>query len=85
MSRRVRALEDAGLLTRTDDPADRRASLLQITDAGRDLLIETRRAWAAVVGEATVGWSNPDRTTLTNLMIRLAGSMHRLAAEMENG
>src|SRR3954471_2340106 len=38
VSRHVRTLEDAGLLARAGDPADRRASRLEITDAGRELL-----------------------------------------------
>lgn len=85
VSRHVKALEDAGLLSRAEDPADRRAWRLEITPAGRELLVDTRRAWADFVGGATVDWSAADRAALTNLMTRLAGSMDRLAAEMENG
>jgi DNA-binding MarR family transcriptional regulator len=37
LSRVVCRLEEAGLLTRTPDPRDRRAALVQVTPAGRRL------------------------------------------------
>ncbi|WP_092785885.1 MarR family winged helix-turn-helix transcriptional regulator [Actinokineospora terrae] len=45
VSKLVRSLEQAGLLTRTPDPDDSRAMLLDPTDHGRD---RTERAVAAV-------------------------------------
>ncbi|WP_307859170.1 MarR family winged helix-turn-helix transcriptional regulator [Herbiconiux sp. SYSU D00978] len=48
MSRTVNALEQAGYLQRTESPDDGRKVLLSITDAGRDVVRETRRrrdAW----------------------------------------
>ncbi|MCA1782469.1 MAG: MarR family winged helix-turn-helix transcriptional regulator [Dermatophilaceae bacterium] len=44
MSRTVSALADAGWIDRSGDPADGRRVILTITDAGRQLLAETRRA-----------------------------------------
>lgn len=41
-------LHDAGLITRERDPADRRCTRVELTDAGRSLLRDTRarrRAW----------------------------------------
>jgi DNA-binding MarR family transcriptional regulator len=35
-------LEEAGLVTRTSDPADRRSSLVSVTDSGRALMISVR-------------------------------------------
>jgi DNA-binding MarR family transcriptional regulator len=48
MSRTVNALEQAGYLQRTEAPDDGRKVLLSVTDAGRDVIRETRRrrdAW----------------------------------------
>lgn len=44
MSRTVSALAEAGWVSRSGDPDDGRRVILTITDAGRDLLAETRRA-----------------------------------------
>lgn len=40
----VDELEAAGLATRTRNPADRRAYALEVTDAGRSWLTDTRKA-----------------------------------------
>ena len=48
VSRQVGELEARGLVVRRRDPADRRAGLVQLTPAGRELLAEaadTRRTW----------------------------------------
>ena len=50
MTRIVAALEDAGLVTRTDHPTDRRQVLVALSPAGKALLREDRRrrdAWLA--------------------------------------
>ncbi|WP_235866364.1 MarR family winged helix-turn-helix transcriptional regulator [Serinibacter arcticus] len=43
MTRTVRCLEDAGYVTRAEHPDDRRAILLTLTDAGHEVIRETRR------------------------------------------
>jgi DNA-binding MarR family transcriptional regulator len=48
-TRLVASLEEAGLLTRSTDPADRRTSYVALTEAGRDKL-----AWARGVGTASL-------------------------------
>src|SRR6266536_1507508 len=72
VSRHIRNLEEGGYLSRTDDPDDRRATRIGLTDSGRAVLDESTRARAAVVDEATAGWSEADRETLRTLMTRLA-------------
>jgi DNA-binding MarR family transcriptional regulator len=50
MTRIVAALEDAGLITRTDHPTDRRQVLVALSPGGKALLREDRRrrdAWLA--------------------------------------
>ena len=46
ITRQVQALEEIGLAARTTDPSDRRASILDLTDNGREVLDTTRRAAA---------------------------------------
>ncbi|MES1170593.1 MAG: MarR family transcriptional regulator [Leifsonia sp.] len=48
MNRTLNALEKAGFITRSPDPADARRVVVSITPSGRDLITETRRlrtAW----------------------------------------
>jgi DNA-binding MarR family transcriptional regulator len=50
MTRMLNTLEQAGLLTRADDPDDRRQVIVTLSDAGRREVRETRRrrdAWLA--------------------------------------
>ena len=49
ISRHLRSLEDAGFLTRSPDPDDRRASLLSVTDEGLVFLDHARRGGRAVI------------------------------------
>ncbi|WP_377267215.1 MarR family winged helix-turn-helix transcriptional regulator [Peterkaempfera sp. SMS 1(5)a] len=52
MARIVQHLLGAGLVERSQDPADRRASLLRITEAGRELVLQDRRQREAWLSEA---------------------------------
>jgi DNA-binding MarR family transcriptional regulator len=79
VSRQVKNLEDLGYLERSEDPHDRRASRLRLTDRGRAVLDEAMRARAALVDSATADWSVQDRGQLTMLMTRLTESIDRVA------
>lgn len=49
VSRQVRALEDAGLVERAEDPGDRRANVIALTDIGHTELNRQRAArWAGI-------------------------------------
>lgn len=56
----VQRLEASGLVSRTSDPSDRRATLVAVTDAGRDALAEHRRQQDAIVA-ARVARLTPDQ------------------------
>jgi DNA-binding MarR family transcriptional regulator len=75
VSRHVKALESSGLLARTEDPGDRRASRLTVTDAGRAVLAEAMAVRTAALAKVLDGWSEIDRDTLCALMGRLADEM----------
>jgi DNA-binding MarR family transcriptional regulator len=75
VSRHARQLEDRGLLERTDDPDDRRASRVAVTEQGATCLakgFETRRL---LVADALGGWSDEERDTLRLLLHRLVQSL----------
>lgn len=56
VSRQVAALEKLGLVTRRSDPDDGRASLVSLTDAGREKLRNVRRLHLQAVVESMQHW-----------------------------
>jgi len=75
VSRHVRQLEDRGLLERTDDPDDRRASRVAVSEHGSACLaaaFETRRH---LITDALDGWTDQERDTLRLLLHRLVESL----------
>ena len=75
LTRIVAELDEAGLLTRRADPADKRQILLEITPAGRTLLTDDARrqtAWLAGVIAAEL------TETELGLLALAAGALERL-------
>ena len=64
MTMQVRRLEDAGLVTRTADPDDRRAVLIRITPQGSRTLTRVRADRAAVIDPHLARLDQADRETL---------------------
>jgi DNA-binding MarR family transcriptional regulator len=75
VSRHVRTLEDGGYVRRAEDPNDRRASLLALTDEGQEVLAHSFDVRRTAIGNAIAGWSEEDRQTLTHLLTRLASDL----------
>jgi DNA-binding MarR family transcriptional regulator len=67
----VDALEQRGLVRRETDPDDRRATLVVVTDAGRELAAAVRKARAAETDRAFAGLPDADRAELERLLRRL--------------
>lgn len=75
VSRRFKALTDAALVTRSTDPADRRATLVAITEEGRAALKEERAARTAIITDALDDWSPADLAELERVFTRLGESL----------
>lgn len=75
VSRYVKRLEDLGLVERTADPDDRRASLLALTPQGHQALHDAKMARAAVLADALASWPEIDRHALSSLVLRLQASL----------
>ena len=80
VSRQVRQLEDLGLVTRTQDPVDGRAVLLEVTGAGVDALQRMRGEWQQTVAEILASWPEKDRQILGELLERFALELLALRA-----
>ncbi len=72
VSRHVRTLEERGLVARTTDPDDGRATRLAVTDDGRERLEAGASRRRALIAELLEDWSPEDRETLRRLLTRLA-------------
>lgn len=79
ISRQVAALEAAGLVTRTTDSSDRRASVITATEAGYQVFSRNRKIWLAALADLLDGWSTAERTEFARLLTRLNENASRLA------
>jgi DNA-binding MarR family transcriptional regulator len=77
-SRQVRDLERAGLIERSDDPDDQRASRLRLSAQGEAALNRVRAARQVAMRNLLVGWSRDDQLRLAKLVGRLAERMEAL-------
>ena len=64
----VQRMEAAGLVRRSPDPADRRRSLVHLTERGRAVLPAVREALAAVSEQGTAGLSVEERAELLRML-----------------
>lgn len=69
MTTQVRRLEDAGMVSRTTDPQDARAVLIQITDAGVAALRQARLDRGAAVDPYLERLSDADRDCLAQAVV----------------
>jgi len=72
VSRQVAALEREGWVARERDPDDQRASLLELTDAGRVLLERIRVARGEALRAVLTDWSPEDLAVLARGLERFA-------------
>ncbi|PHQ49241.1 MarR family transcriptional regulator [Streptomyces cinnamoneus] len=71
MSRQLRALGELGLVTRDPDPADGRASLIQLTDEGRARFTRVRDARRAQYMSKLADWDPTEVAELARLLHQL--------------
>jgi DNA-binding MarR family transcriptional regulator len=70
ISRQVAELVRRGLVRREPDPSDGRASLLAITDAGREACQRMRTLRRELFASAVAGWSDAELGMLASLLSR---------------
>lgn len=72
VTRKVQQLERAGLLARSADPADARASRLALTAPGRDAIERLLRARQDWLDARLEGWTPGDRAEFARLLEQFA-------------
>src|SRR3954452_1268149 len=75
VSRHVRQLEDRGVLERTGDPDDRRASRVAVSEHGNACLAQAFEARRHLITDALEGWTCEKRDTLRVLLHRSLESL----------
>jgi DNA-binding MarR family transcriptional regulator len=72
VSRHLRALSDAGMVSRSTDSTDARAQVITVTRQGQALLAKALASRAAALAPAVADWDPADVRTLETLLLRLA-------------
>jgi DNA-binding MarR family transcriptional regulator len=80
LSRIVASLEDAGLVTRTPDPSDRRSSWMSLTDAGQRVLTEIRNERTVLLARRVAALDGDGRRALYDAL----PALEQLAGEIED-
>ena len=73
VSRQLRALDGLGLIARTPDPADGRASLVQLTPEGSERFTRVRDARRERYARKLAAWDRAEVAELARLLHRLNG------------
>jgi DNA-binding MarR family transcriptional regulator len=84
VSRHVRQLEGRGLLQRTDDPDDGRASRVAVSEHGSACLEEGAQARRAVIAAVLDQWDDQDRDQLRVLLARFYNDLNAPQHSLEN-
>lgn len=79
ISRQVQQLIGLGLVTKTTDPDDGRASLLEITDSGRERMAEVSRIRSAVLQDEIGDWADAEVAEFVALLRRYNQVLARAA------
>ncbi|MCW2599553.1 MAG: hypothetical protein JWM02_1382 [Frankiales bacterium] len=83
VSRQVRALEDAGFVSRNTDPADARAALVSATEVGLAAFDRTRKQRTEVLDEVLARWPTEDRADLVRLLTRFNAELEAAIAHRQ--
>jgi DNA-binding MarR family transcriptional regulator len=75
MTAQIRRLERRGLIERSPDPADGRATLVSVTAAGLAVNERNRAVARAVFDRVVADWSPADQTAFSTLLDRFARAL----------
>ena len=78
----LRLLEDDGLVRRTVDPTDRRATLVSLTPSGERAALSVYALGDRMISEVLEGWSAPDVRKYTALTRRFVADALTAADRM---
>ncbi|MCA3255055.1 MAG: MarR family transcriptional regulator [Alphaproteobacteria bacterium] len=85
LCRMVDRLQDAGLVERRPDPADRRAWRLFLTPAAHPMIASMRGLGSEVIGEALAGFSADEQAQLRTMLERVRSNLSTRSPEAARG
>ncbi len=77
-------LEQGGLVGRSADATDLRASLIGLTEAGHRAGRALQRSGSSLIGEVLDSWGPEDRSDLVRLLARFDTDSHRVAGTLRD-
>jgi len=80
LTRQVQALEIEGFVERSQDPADGRASVIAVTDAGRNVHSRIEEANDEIMAEQLSEWSESELRELVSILDRLVADLRAVPA-----
>ncbi|NUR64849.1 MAG: MarR family transcriptional regulator [Streptomyces sp.] len=75
VTKMLQRLEQAGHVRRLPDPADRRAVLVEATDASTHLLTEVEKAWGVLEENTLTGLTPAERGQLLDLLVKVENNL----------
>ena len=84
ITRQVQSLERAAMVCRMADDDDRRASILDLTDEGREVLEHTRAYRRSRLQQVLAHWSDEERFQLGDLLHKFNDSIQALTDQERN-
>jgi DNA-binding MarR family transcriptional regulator len=79
VSRRVRALEERGLVERRTDPDDRRSSRLRLTENGQKVFDALNDGWLDMINDMVESWTAAELDDFAARFDQLATAFERMA------
>ncbi|MGC2295783.1 MAG: MarR family winged helix-turn-helix transcriptional regulator [Candidatus Dormiibacterota bacterium] len=80
----VRQLEAAGLVIRRPSLSDGRATMVELSDQGRELLPKLKAAWVGLAEETVAGLSSTSQDQVRKVLSELAANLTRKAGSLED-
>lgn len=80
MTMQIHSLVDRGLAQRTQDPADRRATIIELTDHGTQALQDYTGRASAILSDTLDGWSDADLERFSRDLGRFADHLQAALA-----
>jgi len=71
ITRHLRGLEEDGVITRRNNPADNRVTLVSLTDKGREKIVSYRQEKNQFISSLLTDFDAQDRASLIDLLTRI--------------
>ena len=75
MTMQVKTLLERGFVQRSPDPEDRRAVIVELTEAGREVLAAYADRASEILADSLEGWSDEDLSRFSRDLARFAGDL----------